>query len=104
MTVQLYLIMYNLLYAAAIKLRYSDPDVPRAYKIPGGKLGMWLVAGLGIAGALFAIFIGFFPPAQLKAGNVLFYELFLGGGILVMCIAPMIIYQMKKPHWLVKDE
>ena len=67
MTVQLYLLMYNLLYAAAIKLRYSEPDVPRAYKIPGGNMGMWLVAGLGILGALFAIFIGFFPPAQLKA-------------------------------------
>jgi putative glutamate/gamma-aminobutyrate antiporter len=104
LTAQLYLLMYNLLYAAAIKLRYSDPDVPRAYRVPGGNMGMWLVAGLGILGALFAIFIGFFPPAQLKAGNILFYELFLIIGISVMCTAPMIIYQMKKPHWLSKDE
>ena len=104
LTVQLYLIMYNLLYASAIKLRYSEPDVPRAYKIPGGNLGMWLVAGIGILGALFAIFIGFFPPAQLKAGNILFYEMFLIIGILAMCAAPMVIYQMKKPHWLSKDE
>ena len=97
--IQLYLIMYNLLYAAAIKLRYSEPDVARAYKVPGGNFGMWIVAGIGIIGALFAIFIGFFPPAQLKSGSILFYESFLIIGILTMCAVPMIIYKCRKPHW-----
>ena len=104
LTIMLYLIMYNLLYAAAIKLRYSQPDVPRAYKIPCGNLGMWVVAGIGILGALFAIFIGFFPPAQLKSGNTLFYELFLTIGILVMCGVPLIIYQCRRPEWVSKDD
>ena len=104
LTIQLYLIMYNILYAAAIKLRYSQPNVPRAYKIPLGNFGMWLVAGIGIIGALFAIFIGFFPPAQLKSGNILFYESFLIIGILVMCGAPMLIYNLRKPHWVATTE
>lgn len=104
LTIQLYLIMYNLLYAAAIKLRYSRPDVERAYKIPGGNFGMWAVAGIGVLGALFAIFIGFFPPSQLKSGNILFYESFLVIGILIMCAAPMLIYQCRKPSWVAKKE
>lgn len=99
LTVQLYLIMYILLYSAAIKLRYSKPNVQRAYKIPGGNLGMWIVAGVGILGALFAIFIGFFPPAQLKSESILFYGLFLAVGILVMCGVPLVIYQFRKPNW-----
>lgn len=99
LTVQLYLIMYILLYSAAIKLRYSQPNVQRAYKIPGGNLGMWIVAGVGISGALFAIFIGFFPPAQLKSESILFYGLFLSVGILVMCGMPLVIYEFRKPNW-----
>lgn len=99
LTVQLYLIMYILLYSAAIKLRYSQPNVQRAYKIPGGNLGMWIVAGVGILGALFAIFIGFFPPAQLKSESILFYGLFLSLSILVMCGVPLVIYKFRKPNW-----
>ncbi len=103
LTAQLYLIMYIFLYAAAIKLRYSKPDIPRAYKVPGGNPGMWLVAGIGILGALFAIFIGFFPPAQLPTGNIIFYETFLVSGILIMCLVPILIYRFRKPGWISKN-
>ena len=44
----LYCIMYVLMFAAAIKLRYTQPDVPRAYTVPGGKLGIWLVCVLEV--------------------------------------------------------
>ena len=37
---RLYLIMYMLMYASAIKLRRTQPDLPRAYKVPGGNAGM----------------------------------------------------------------
>jgi len=95
----LYLIMYLLLYVSAIKLRYSRPNVPRAYKIAGGKFGMWMVAGIGIIGAVFTFIIGFFPPSQLKTGNSHFYEGFLLIGVLVMCMAPLVINFVKKPSW-----
>ena len=39
----LYCIMYVVLFAAAIKLRYKKPNVARAFKIPGGKVGIWMV-------------------------------------------------------------
>jgi len=104
LTAQLYLMMYILLYATAIRLRYSKPDVVRAYRVPGGNFGMWLVAGTGIAGALFAIFLGFFPPAQLATGSIVFYEAFLILGVLIMCAPPLIIYQLRKPNWVARTQ
>lgn len=96
---QLYLLMYILMFAAAIKLRYSKPDVERAYKIPGGKLGMWIVGGTGIATCLFGVIIGFFPPEQIPTGNFTFYLGFLILGMIVTCAAPSIFLAFKKPHW-----
>jgi amino acid transporter len=96
---QLYLVMYILLFCAAIKLRYKRPHVNRPYKVPGGNLGMWVVAGLGLIGSSFAFFIGFFPPAQLKTGNPVFYISFLILSVIIACLAPSIILFFKKPDW-----
>ena len=96
---QLYLLMYILMFAAAIKLRYKKPDVIRSYKIVGGKPMMWVVSGLGIVSSVFAFIIGFFPPAQIQTGNVLFYVLFLIIGVILACCAPSLILLFQKPHW-----
>ncbi|MCB1115604.1 MAG: amino acid permease [Chlamydiia bacterium] len=99
LTAILYLMMYILLYASAIRLRYTQPNVKRTYKVPGGNFGMWIVGGLGILGALFAIVVGFFPPAQLPIGNPLFYIFFLIGGLLILLGAPLLIIHFRKPSW-----
>jgi putative glutamate/gamma-aminobutyrate antiporter len=96
---QLYLIMYVLMFAAVIRLRYKYPHVNRAYKIPGGLFGVWTVAGLGLIGSIATIFIGFFPPAQIATGNAFLYVSFLVLSILVACIAPSVILLFKKPEW-----
>lgn len=96
---QLYLIMYVLMFAAAIKLRYKYPHVKRAYKIPGGIAGMWIVGGLGLIGSLATFFIGFFPPAQIATGNTFLYVSFLVLSIILACIAPSVILLFKKRDW-----
>ncbi len=103
LTAILYLMMYIMLFAAAIRLRYSQPDVPRAYEVPGGNLGMWVVSGIGILGAFFAITVGFFPPAQLTVGSPTFYVVFLIVGIVVFTAAPVVIYKCRKPSWKVEE-
>ena len=100
LTAQLYLIMYVLLYAAAIYLRYSRPNVKRAYRVPGGNLGMWITGGIGIIGALFVLTIGFFPPSQFQLTNPIYYVLFLIIGIVFLGGIPLLIYQFKKPSWM----
>ena len=44
-------IVYVLIFPAVIKLRYSHPDVPRPYRIPGGKVGLWTAGILTTAWA-----------------------------------------------------
>lgn len=99
MVAQLYLLMYVLMFAAAIRLRYLKPSVERAYRVPGGKIGMWVVAGLGILGSSATFIIGFFPPAQIATGSTQFYVLFLLLAILAASFAPSIILLFKKPSW-----
>lgn len=99
MVAQLYLLMYILMFAAAIKLRYKRPDVPRPYKIPGGTVGMWIVGGLGLIGSSSTFIIGFLPPAQIPTGNTFFYILFLLISIAIASLAPSIILFFKKPSW-----
>ncbi len=99
MVAQLYLLMYILMFAAAIKLRYKQPQVKRAYRIPGGNFGMWFVAGLGLIGSFATFCIGFFPPAQLQTGNATFYVAFLFLSVVIACIAPSVILMFKKPSW-----
>ncbi len=100
LTAQLYLIMYLLLFLSALVLRYKRPDTHRPYRIPGGNFGMWVVVMLGLSGGMFTLFIGFFPPSQLKTGSLLFYESFLVLGILIMCGASFLIYALRKPGWI----
>lgn len=95
LAVMLYLIMYILLFAAAVRLRYSAPKKPRPYKVPGGNFGMWCVAVIGILGALFAIFIGFFPPEQLTIGSPVFYVSFLVVTLIVSLSIPQLILRRR---------
>lgn len=96
---QIYLVMYLLMFAAAIKLRYKKPNVERPYKIPGGNFGMWVTGLLGMASSLLALVIGFFPPAQIAAGTILFYVGFLLTGLILVCIAPSLILHFKTKKW-----
>ena len=56
MAISTTLLSYILIFPALIKLRYSHPDVPRLFRVPGGDDGMWVVRnplhGLGAAGLL----------------------------------------------------
>jgi amino acid transporter len=96
---QLYLIMYVLMFAAAIRLRYTKANVPRSYKVPGGKIGIWILGGIGILASLLTFLVGFFPPKQLTFNSPTFYVSFLVIGIIVVCLMPWIISLFKKEKW-----
>ena len=104
LTVLLYLIMYLLMFAAAIYLRYSMKDTPRPFRL--GKKGncvMWIVSGVGFLGSLLAFVLSFIPPAQIAVGsNATWYSVLIIG-CLVVVVAPFIIYAMRKPHWVDKE-
>ena len=91
LTVGLYLVMYMMMYAAGIKLRYSQPDLPRSYRVPGGKAGMWAVAGIGFLAVLFSFVVTFFPPSQLPVGSPAMYTWLVVIGTAVFLSIPLII-------------
>ena len=100
----IYLSVYLIMFFAALKLRYSEPNTPRPYQVPGGTAGMWFFAGVGIFACMAAIILGFIPPSQLETGNLFFYEAFLGSGLAIAISIPFIIYHFKKASWKKKIE
>lgn len=91
LTIGLYLIMYMMMYASGIKLRYTQPDLPRSYKVPGGNLGMWLIAGIGFVAVLFSFVVTFFPPSQLPVGSPTMYTTLVCAGSVIFFSIPFII-------------
>ena len=102
LSAQSYLVMYILMFISAIRLRYTKPHVPRVYKIPYPHKGIWVASLMGILASIFAIIIGFVPPAQLDVGSTRFYISFLVIGLLIMCSLPLMFYQMRKPSWVLR--
>ena len=96
LTAQLTMFMYLLLFVAVIVLRYRHPDVARPYRIPGGKIGVWLAGGLGFAVSLATIVLGFIPPAQLETGSTLLYETALLGGILAFSLPALVLFYRQR--------
>jgi len=94
--------MYVLMLAALIRLRYTQPDTPRPYQVPGGKLGVWLVGGFGITGCSFAFFLGFVPPSQIATGNHALYVCMMVLFTALLAIPPFLFARFRKPGW--KDE
>lgn len=104
LSAQSYLVMYILMFITAIKLRYSKPHVPRAYRVPFKMKGIWLLGSMGILSSCFAIALCFVPPSSLKVGNPTVYFFLLAGGLFVMCAIPLVIHALRKPHWIPKNK
>jgi glutamate:GABA antiporter len=100
MTITLYLVMYMMMYAAAVRLRISHPETPRSYKVPGGMFGMLVVSGIGFAGVAFAFVTSFFPPSQLPIGSPATYVAVVATGFVVFIGLPILIHSLKRPSWV----
>jgi len=88
---QLYMFMYALLLAAGIKLRFTSPEQPRAFRVPGGTLGMIVVAVIGLLGVTVTFCVSFIPPEATHIGSTQLYERLLLGGFFLMCAPPFLI-------------
>lgn len=99
LTVLLYLIMYLLMFASAIILRYKMPRAERPFRIGKGNGLIWLVAGLGFCGSLLAFVLSFVPPGQIATGSKTVWFLVLAIGCAVVVAVPFLIYASRKPSW-----
>ncbi|HWL77317.1 APC family permease [Microbacterium sp.] len=95
-TTQVYLIMYLLMFIAAVQLRRRHPDHPRGYRAPI----LVALCGVGFAASLAALLVGFIPPSQFGGGSPWVYLLIVGGGALGLgLLVPFLFYRFRKPSW-----
>lgn len=96
-TAQIIIVMYALMFAAVIRLRYTEPATPRPYRIPGGLPGVWLVGGVGLVGCVLSFVLGFVPPSQLKTGDTAVYVLLLALAVIVLSLPPFVYALVARP-------
>lgn len=93
----LYLVMYIILFAAAIYLRFTQPNLKRAYMVFGrNKTGITIVGSLGLLVCIAVLCLAFIPPEGFDSGNLFFYEGFLIIGLVVLCLIPFLIIRDHK--------
>ncbi len=99
-TTQVYLIMYLLMFVAAVRLRRTHPDHPRGYRAPM----LIALCGVGFAASLAALLVGFIPPSQFGGGNPWIYFVIVAGGALGLgLLIPFLFYRFRKPSWKLPD-
>ncbi|WP_083941487.1 APC family permease [Sanguibacter suarezii] len=95
MAAALYLIMYMMMFAAAIRLRSSKPDVVRTYRTPA----MRFVAGLGFVACAVAFILAFVPPEGFTGLPSGAYPFVVAAVVIVLGGPPLLFYAMRKPDW-----
>ena len=98
MTAQLYLIMYILLFLAAMWIRLKQKRKLKGFKIPFKNYGIAICVIFGIIASIFGIVVGFFPPDYFSVGSLFVFDGILVAGIILGCFFPFAIHWTKK-YW-----
>lgn len=99
LTVMLLCITYMFVFAAVIRLRIIKPNVHRAFKIPGGLLGVWIIGGVGFLASAFTFVIGCLPTSVT---TIPFwgYVLIMLIGTALLSLPPLVFLKYRKPSWV----
>jgi hypothetical protein len=86
------------MFIAAVRLRRTQPNHPRGYRVHW----LGLLCLLGGVSSVTALVIGFVPPSQLGHQSPLLYGLLILAGILLIgIIPPLLLDRLRKPGWKV---
>ncbi|MCX7115988.1 MAG: APC family permease [Gammaproteobacteria bacterium] len=97
LSTELYLLMYVLMFIAAIRLKHTHAHLPRTFCIPGGKIGYYLTCFLGLIGCFITLIIGFIPPdSSIDTGSAHYFQLIFSAGIVLMIAPTFFFYRYKK--------
>ena len=108
LAVQLYMIMYILMFVAVVRLRYTTPRLATqsvavediGFRIPGGRWGVWLVAIVGAVASLVTILVGFLPPDQVIRAVTWHYQFMLLLGLIILSLPPLLLPWLRNISWL----
>jgi len=96
LSAQFTMTQYMLVFASAIRLRYSQSGAKRTFAVPGGKVGMWIVGVVGIVACLIGFLIIYIPPSQLETGDQGLYQGMLFFSFLVLSLFPVLFSLRRK--------
>lgn len=97
LSTELYVVMYVLMFIAAIRLKSKYATRHRPFTIPGGRMGYYMTCGLGLFGCIISLIVGFFPPeSNIDVGGAGHFRLIFIVGILLMLLPAFLLYIWKK--------
>lgn len=93
---EVYLIMYVLMFIAAVRLRVNRPKHPRGFRAPA----LMTICLVGILASSAACIVGLLPPSQLgHTSTPLYVSGLLAGVLLVGVLPPVLLYRLRRPEW-----
>jgi glutamate:GABA antiporter len=94
---EVYLIMYVLMFVAAMRLRVNRPKHPRGYRAPA----LMTICTVGVLASVAACIVGLFPPSQLghETSTPVYVAGLLAGVLLVGALPPVLLYRLRRPEW-----
>lgn len=98
------LIMYLMMFAAVVKLRFSSPDTPRPYRIPGKWFGLFGIVSLGVIVCLVGLIISLMPTVNANGMDPIEYWAVVGVGTVAFSAVPFLFWIFRKPSWRTEHE
>jgi amino acid transporter len=95
LSTELYLLMYAMMFIAALLLKAKSDKQQQAFRVPGGLLGYRLVCLMGILGCAITLLIGFIPPENTFE-NARHFAIIFGAGLISMIVPALLIIGFKK--------
>ena len=93
---EVYLIMYILMFVAAINLRRRQPEHPRGYRAPA----LVTICVVGTLASAAACLVGLLPPSQLGHITTVPYLLaLLAVTLLVGLLPPLLLHKLRRSDW-----
>ncbi len=99
LSTELYMVMYILMFLAALRLHYKYVNRPKVFKIPGRHVGMWIACLVGLFGCGATISVSFLPPTLVDIGSSTKYLMMIIGGNIAL-VSPVLLFFLykKKKH------
>jgi amino acid transporter len=92
LSTQLYMMMYVLMFIAAIKIKHKFPERVHLIKFLRIKYALYIMSVMGVLGCLVTLYIGFVPPTGINIGSPLHYEMLFVGGLFAMILPCLFFY------------
>lgn len=96
LSTELYMLMYILMFCAALRLRYRQfHRHTGAFTIPGRNWGIWVTSLFGLVGSIATITLSFFPPENINIGSSSRYIFMIVIGN-ILTISPLLLFYLYK--------